>query len=215
MKRYVVEKEGLGCLNLIIWDFLFTVIFIYFLFKYYVESIHPVVGLLLGITSAIVLVLLMDKHIVGPIIHTILGGAWGLFFYSIANGFFKWSTSDKIWNAFFIIVFCLIGISLHFASHKDMNDDQEIEFTATSKRTKEDYYEHYQQYEQQEQKEEYDHSKKSAGEFNPFAGCSTKEQVKTRYKQLMKSFHPDLGMGDEETAKLLNNEYERLMKQYN
>ena len=183
MARYTIRKEGLGCLNLIVWDLLITVVFIYFAFKYYVKGIHPLVGLLLGIATSVILIILMNKRIIGTIIHVILGIIWGFLFYSIVNSFFNWSSSDKVWNIFFILVFCLGGIVLHLASHKELNDEEEIVFSTKSKRVKNDYStENADPY-----SEENVNYKNPPNEFNPFAGCTTKEQVKIRYKQLMKT----------------------------
>jgi len=50
-------------------------------------------------------------------------------------------------------------------------------------------------------------------EFQFFAGCTDWEQVKTRYRDLMKIYHPDAG-GHEEASKKINAEYNRLKKKY-
>ncbi len=46
-----------------------------------------------------------------------------------------------------------------------------------------------------------------------FQGCKTLEDLKKRYNNLTKTFHPDLESGDEETMKLVNAEYEKLKKE--
>ena len=50
-------------------------------------------------------------------------------------------------------------------------------------------------------------------EFQFFAGCTDWEQVKTRYRDLMKIYHPDAG-GHEEASKKINAEYNRLKKKF-
>ena len=50
-------------------------------------------------------------------------------------------------------------------------------------------------------------------EFQFFAGCTDWEQVKTRYRELMKIYHPDAG-GHEEASKKINAEYNKLKKKY-
>ncbi len=50
-------------------------------------------------------------------------------------------------------------------------------------------------------------------EFQFFAGCTDWEQVKTRYRDLMKIYHPDAG-GHEEVSKKINAEYNELKKRY-
>lgn len=42
---------------------------------------------------------------------------------------------------------------------------------------------------------------------NYFYGCNTQSEIKTRYRDLCKAHHPDLG-GDEETMKAVNMAYE-------
>ena len=50
-------------------------------------------------------------------------------------------------------------------------------------------------------------------EFQFFAGCNDWEQVKTRYRELMKIYHPDVG-GHEEASKKINAEYNVLKKRF-
>lgn len=47
-----------------------------------------------------------------------------------------------------------------------------------------------------------------------FRGCNTMEELTKRYRNLTKTFHPDLEAGDEETMKLVNAEYERLKSEF-
>lgn len=46
-----------------------------------------------------------------------------------------------------------------------------------------------------------------------FRGCINVEQVKTRFRELAKEFHPDLG-GDTETMKLINNQYHETLSKF-
>ena len=50
-------------------------------------------------------------------------------------------------------------------------------------------------------------------EFHFFAGCTDWEQVKSRYRDLMKIYHPDAG-GHEEASKRINAEYNKLKKKF-
>lgn len=47
-----------------------------------------------------------------------------------------------------------------------------------------------------------------------FKGCSSWEQIKERYRKLMQMYHPDYETGDEEYAKLINNQYSNLKEKY-
>ena len=50
-------------------------------------------------------------------------------------------------------------------------------------------------------------------EFQFFAGCTDWEQVKSRYRDLMKIYHPDAGE-HEEASKKINAEYSILKKRF-
>ena len=73
----------------------------------------------------------------------------------------------------------------------------------------------YQQnYNQNHQNNGSDHSSDDKDdEFQFFAGCTDWEQVKTRYRDLMKIYHPDAG-GHEEASKKINAEYNILKKRF-
>lgn len=44
-----------------------------------------------------------------------------------------------------------------------------------------------------------------------FAGCNDKESVTKRYRQLMKTFHPDNQNGDQKVTQLIQEAYEKQM----
>ena len=47
-----------------------------------------------------------------------------------------------------------------------------------------------------------------------FTGVENKTQLKKRYKELIKIFHPDNSAGDTETLQMINRAYEELKKQF-
>lgn len=47
-----------------------------------------------------------------------------------------------------------------------------------------------------------------------FAGCNSKEALTRRYKNLMKTFHPDNADGDTEMAQKIKETYDELLKEY-
>lgn len=47
-----------------------------------------------------------------------------------------------------------------------------------------------------------------------FEGCKTKEEIETRYKELLKILHPDFPTGSANSFIELKNQYEELMKQW-
>ena len=69
-------------------------------------------------------------------------------------------------------------------------------------------------YQQNNQSNGYDHySEEQDDEFQFFAGCTDWEHVKSRYRDLMKIYHPDAG-GHEEASKKINAEYNILKKRF-
>lgn len=68
-------------------------------------------------------------------------------------------------------------------------------------------------YQQNNQSDESDHNSDDNDEFQFFAGCTDWEQVKSRYRDLMKIYHPDVG-GHEEASKKINAEYNILKKRF-
>ena len=49
--------------------------------------------------------------------------------------------------------------------------------------------------------------------FSYFDGCTTREQVQKRYRDLCKVYHPDMGNGSAEVFAQINREYEQLKRQ--
>lgn len=47
-----------------------------------------------------------------------------------------------------------------------------------------------------------------------FAGCNTLDDIKARYKLLMRAYHPDTGIGDIETCQIINAQYDLRCQQY-
>lgn len=50
--------------------------------------------------------------------------------------------------------------------------------------------------------------------FSLFAGCETPDELKKRYKELLKTYHPDVNIGDTEAMQVINDEYNRLLNEY-
>lgn len=65
-------------------------------------------------------------------------------------------------------------------------------------------------------KHEQSQEETSSNNFDPtlFAGCNSKESLTKRYKNLMKTFHPDNADGDTEMAQKIKETYERLLEKY-
>lgn len=75
-------------------------------------------------------------------------------------------------------------------------------------------YNYQQNFQQNYQKKESDSSSEGQENgFQFFSGCTNWKQVKSRYRELMKKYHPDTG-GNEEASKKINAEYNYLKRKY-
>ena len=72
-------------------------------------------------------------------------------------------------------------------------------------------YEESKRRQQQYRQSSYNQSRNSS--FSYFTGCTTKEQLKKRHRELCKKYHPDKG-GNEEIFKRMQAEYEILKSRY-
>jgi len=93
-------------------------------------------------------------------------------------------------------------------ANNEMRDDDE------AARWRDEYarFVSFQEYYQQRIREEAEQAHKNDQTF--FAGCKTEEQIKKRYKDLCKVYHPDMGNGDSETFTAIKEEYESRMASF-
>ena len=79
--------------------------------------------------------------------------------------------------------------------------------TAEQDRMKAEY-----RYEQETEKEKQNDNSSKPGQITGyFNGCKTEEEIKKRYRDLCKVFHPDSENGDQETFLKVKQDYEALM----
>lgn len=83
--------------------------------------------------------------------------------------------------------------------------EKEKRARAEWKRKEQEAWERYKREQQRMQKKD---------DFYFFENCSTREQVDARYKALMRAYHPDTKSGDEEMAKIINEQYDEAKKQF-
>ena len=80
-------------------------------------------------------------------------------------------------------------------------------------------YEHFKQENERNQQQysqgtNYHGSGKNHNDINFFSGCESVEDVERRYKKLAQLYHPDTGMGDEETMKIINSQKEAVLNKF-
>ncbi len=86
----------------------------------------------------------------------------------------------------------------HYGEKPDVNDDD---------RMKAEF-----RYEQETEKEKENERSSTPGHINGyFNGCKTEDEIKKRYRDLCKVFHPDSENGDQETFLKVKADYEALM----
>lgn len=98
---------------------------------------------------------------------------------------------------------------LEIIKEKDYNKNKERTNSYFNNRPydKQKKEENKQQKKTQQETPKTNHQQKTSGFFT---GCTTKEQLKKRHRELCKKYHPDKG-GDVETFKRMQAEYERLI----
>lgn len=170
---------------------------------------HSLVCILIGVT--IVGLLFFISYIkIGFWIKTILFSVVVtflvfLFIYSSAGLF---PLPDMIWKTVFIIVFFLENILIRCAvaynngflfdgydgskgeKHIDHKEDQTGSATGS-----------------------FEHNEDQSNNFW-FAGINNAEELKKRYRELMKIYHPDNQAGDTSAVQQIQEEYEKLLKKY-
>ena len=101
---------------------------------------------------------------------------------------------------------------------KDANQKEESNRTRTNFYEEQRKHEEYKRKQEQQRQEHYreqqrqkTYQQRTTSGF--FTGCTTKEQLKKRHRELCKKYHPDKG-GNPETFKKMQAEYEMLKIKY-
>lgn len=100
-KVYLVEKRGLGCCNMVIWDAI-AIILLSVDFFTQIVGIHIVFAILIGLAVFIALFALMNIPKLGKIFQVVLGFVWTALVYCILetnmDGFMsKLFVNDPVW----------------------------------------------------------------------------------------------------------------------
>ena len=190
-----------------------------FAFFYIQYNWHPVFCIVIGASVIIALcelskfkVFYWIKTIVFSIINT-----WFIYYLIYAeNGLYP--AQDKIWAITFFIVFLVENLyirSCFFIQHYNINyKKREQKQSGGSTEHKSNY--------SNDQRENTYHSNQSSfsqyvGKTEPtkwFSGVTNTEELKKRYHELMKIYHPDNKTGDVNISQQIKSEYDVLFKQY-
>lgn len=126
-RYYVVEEDrGLGCCNLVIWDFLLVA----FLAGYGVNhafQLHTVFCIVIGVVAGALFVGLMGIKKIGKILQLVCSLFWAMMCWELLKAF-HWGiteSDDMIWVWAVRIGLFVIFAAIHFASAREVIGDQE------------------------------------------------------------------------------------------
>ena len=150
-----------------------------------------------------IIILIILGLIVLNIFPKILGFILQLAIISIGFSF------HPLLGLFLLIAYACDWLGLN--KKKDAKPKEEQNRTRTNfyeeQRKQEEHKRQQEQKRQQEYKRQQTYQQKTTNGF--FTGCTTKEQLKKRHRELCKKYHPDKG-GNPETFKKMQAEYEML-----
>lgn len=133
-KIYVTEKSRTGCFNIVNWDFIIVALLIGAVCSTYLHF-HPVICIVVAIISGGIAVALMNVKYVGLAVQIICSLFWVAVIYSFLGELFgvgKTTMNSTIWTLFLWIGLTLLFILLHFASLKDINEENDFVITRKS-----------------------------------------------------------------------------------
>ena len=122
MKKVYIKEEGLGCLNLVIWDFLTIAIFtgVYLHINIHLHTLFCIIA---GVVAGAIGLCLFRIKYLGIILQIACGGFWGYFISSLIFEWFK--ITDPIWYWALIIGLVILFILIHFASTQELGGNYE------------------------------------------------------------------------------------------
>jgi len=224
-----MEKDNMGCCNMLIWDFILIMIVSCTLIP---NTVHLVFRIIIGLVITVLFSLILQLPVLGIILNIAVGLFWVYFFWEIMGlknvGFIR---NDLIWNWTVKIILGLVCVGLHIASNAEMGMVSERPSFSGRKKFKSKEWtaasdfswftdDAAKEYQKEENKKEDKREKNNYGEnfdsgsFNPFAGCMTKDSIMKRYKSLSKNFHPDMEDGDTEQMQILNALCQEKLKEF-
>jgi len=168
---------------------------------------HPVACILIGI--AVVGLLFFISYIkVGFWIKTIIFSLIVTFivFMSIYSYMGLLPLPDMIWKVAFFIIFLLENIFIRCATAIDNG----VIFDGTKKGKTENYNYDY-DYEENNSYERPNDYEEKRTEIAWFAGINSADELKKRYRDLMKIYHPDNQAGGTNAVQQIQQEYEQLL----
>lgn len=117
-------------------------------------------------------------------------------------------TSDMVWKVFFVIVFFLENILIRCT----VANKSRLLFSGYVESKKKKYDQNQENEEDTESSDgSFEHNEERSNVFW-FRGINNAEELKKRYRELMKIYHPDNQAGDTSMVQQIQAEYEELLK---
>lgn len=198
--------------NIIIFDNIFLSIILTTI-AYKLFHVHLALSLLIGIGAFLLLYVLHSTKFGFWIIGGILSLFWAFVFSVIAYIIFD----DMIWTYVIFGLGFIIMIALHIKAKDDMG------FSFGSKK----HYHHTQAYESDStndsfsdntEYEEFNNQTEQPTDQEPisnfFKGVATIDELKKRYRDLLKIYHPDNQAGDTSVSQEIQKEYDSLVNHF-
>lgn len=126
-KLYLYKENHFSpCCNLIIWDFLFTVLFVASIFPDFLSDRTPITftgfqSFAIGVIGGIILLGLMVFRILRNIIMILFSIFWGLCAYELLDEIFHISDYSVPWRYGIGLFLFLIILAIHFGSAEDLD----------------------------------------------------------------------------------------------
>lgn len=171
---------------------------------------HPVACILIGVIVT-GLLFFISRIKVGFWIKTILFSLIVTFivFICIYSDMGLLPLPDMIWKVSFFIIFILENLFIRCA----IAIDKGVIFDGTPRGKAGSYhYEEGYSYEENSSYEKPADHKEERAEINWFVGINSVDELKKRYRDLMKIYHPDNQAGDTNAVQQIQQEYEQLLE---
>lgn len=192
---------------------------LFFAFFFIQYNWHPVFCIAIGAGVVIALyelskfkVFYWIKTIIFSIINTLI------IYYLIYSESGLYPAQDKIWAITFFIVFLIENLyirSCFFVQHYNINYKKaETRQNRGSAEQKNNYSYNQNEHTYHSNQSSFSQSVEKTESTKWFSGVTNSEELKKRYHELMKIYHPDNKTGDVNVSQQIKSEYDSLFKQY-
>lgn len=121
IKQYLVKEDNVSsCCNLVIWDFLITMLFVDTLSSNAFPELRMFQCIIIGVLGGILMLLLMAIPILKHVILFLYSLFWSFVVYDLLDEFIHISDYTPLWRYGIGLIIFLIVLVIHFASAADL-----------------------------------------------------------------------------------------------